>query len=296
MNLFEILDKKTETFNQDKNIPAYLYGAFRRKSISFFNGLTDEKTIVYWFQSQSFTIDLRLKHATETLPIECQAWIGDTLWDSTHELLSWNITKEANYQNHTQWPEPAKLHAIGNCILEFSPNNAYVEDWRQQANQGLFLGLRLTHATHVESQEKINLHGGLIICDQFIAYAQSRLPDIQRQINAHTDLKKAYKMGVTSDQISSFEVSIGFDGQLKALSTQCEQIGKKFNFENFDILDEHHLTQTILINGESYRLNYQIDTFIKNHIFQNQTLTPQESQEWFKTEQNHLLHHSEITR
>lgn len=296
MNLFEILDQKTEILNQEKNIPAYLYGAFRRKSISFFNGLTDEKTIVYWFQSQSFTIDLRLKHATETLPLECQAWIGDTIWDSEQQLLSWHVAKDANYQNHTQWPEPAKLHAIGNCILEFSPSNAYVEDWRQQANQGLFLGLRLTHATHVKSQQKINLHGGLIICDKFIAYSQSRLPDVQQQINTHTDLKQAYKMGISSDQISSFEVSIGFDGQLKSLSTQCEQIGKKFNFDDFSVLDETHLIQTIHLNGDEYQLNFEIDTYVRNYVFQNQTSTPQESQQWFKTEQNHLLHHSKITR
>ena len=59
MNLFEILKKIPESQNFVGPIPSYLYGAFRRKSISFFNGLTDENTIVYWFQSRSFTIDFR---------------------------------------------------------------------------------------------------------------------------------------------------------------------------------------------------------------------------------------------
>ena len=49
----------------------------------------------------------------------------------------------------TQWPEPpATLHSIGSCILEFSPSNAYVEDWRQQTRYRFILGLRLVKAVH----------------------------------------------------------------------------------------------------------------------------------------------------
>ncbi len=49
MNLFEILQQIPESQTIDGPIPCYLYGAFRRKSISFFNGLTDENTIVFGF-------------------------------------------------------------------------------------------------------------------------------------------------------------------------------------------------------------------------------------------------------
>ncbi len=101
---------------------------------------------MYWFQSKSFTIDLRLKSVTDTPIVERQAWVGYTHSDAQNASLSWELS--SNYQNHTQWPEPATLHTIGNCILEFSPSNAYVEDWRQQASTGLFLGLRLVKAVH----------------------------------------------------------------------------------------------------------------------------------------------------
>ena len=140
MNLLEVIKTLKPTIPQPEIIPDFLYGTFRRKSISFFNGLTDENTIVYWFQSRSFTIDLRLKSQIETAVQERQGWIGNTIWDSTNQLLSWEVKDYANYQNHVQWPEPARLHAIGNCILEFSPSNVYVEDWRQQVQHGLFLG------------------------------------------------------------------------------------------------------------------------------------------------------------
>ncbi len=38
-----------------------MLGCFRRRCISFANGESDEQTIVYWFQSRNFTIDLRLQ-------------------------------------------------------------------------------------------------------------------------------------------------------------------------------------------------------------------------------------------
>jgi hypothetical protein len=126
----------TTTTLSDIELPQYLMGSFRRKSITFFNGMTDEKTIVYWFQSKSFSIDLRLVDGNNTSIYQRQGWIGDTIWDAKTELLSWHI--KHNYQNHVQWPEPAKLYQIGNSILEFSPSNAYVEDWRQQAKKVCF--------------------------------------------------------------------------------------------------------------------------------------------------------------
>jgi len=49
MNLFEVIKTLKPTIPQPEIIPGFLYGAFRRKSISFYNGLTDENTIVYWF-------------------------------------------------------------------------------------------------------------------------------------------------------------------------------------------------------------------------------------------------------
>lgn len=67
MNLFEVIKSLKPVISQPEIIPDFLYGAFRRKSISFYNGLTDENTIVYWFQSRSFTIDLRLKARRELL-------------------------------------------------------------------------------------------------------------------------------------------------------------------------------------------------------------------------------------
>ncbi|MCX0333700.1 hypothetical protein [Acinetobacter radioresistens] len=290
MNLFEVIKTLKPTTTQPEMIPDFLYGAFRRKSISFFNGLTDENTIVYWFQSRSFTIDLRLKSQTGTAVQERQGWIGNTLWDSASQLLSWEVKDYANYQNHVQWPEPAKLHAIGNCILEFSPSHVYVEDWRQQVQRGLFLGLRLQSAIEVQSGQSLEMDGGLIICADHIAYALTRLPEVQSAV-AQMDLK-AIDPTVFA-LLESFEVSIGTDGQTKTYSTRTSETGKTFNLENFEVLDETRLVQNVILDGRDINLIFEIDIYQPDFVFQHTTVTTSEAENWLKSEQDHLMHHAE---
>ncbi len=290
MNLFEVIKTLKPTTTQPEIIPNFLYGTFRRKSISFFNGLTDENTIVYWFQSRSFTIDLRLKSQTGTAVQERQGWIGNTLWDSASQLLSWEVKDYANYQNHVQWPEPAKLHAIGNCILEFSPSHVYVEDWRQQVERGLFLGLRLQSVLDVQSGQKLEMDGGLIICADHIAYALTRLPEVQSAV-AQMDLKAVDP--TVFALLESFEVSIGTDGQAKTYSTRSSETGKTFNLENFEVLDETRLVQNVILDGRDINLIFEIDIYQPDFVFQHTTVTTSEAENWLKSEQDRLMHYAE---
>ncbi len=290
MNLFEVIKTLKPTASQPEIIPSFLYGAFRRKSISFFNGLTDENTVVYWFQSRSFTIDLRLKSQTGTAIQERQGWIGNTLWDSASQLLSWEVKDYATYQNHVQWPEPARLHAIGNCILEFSPSNVYVEDWRQQIQHGLFLGLRLQSAFEGQSGQKLEMDGGVIICGNHIAYALTRLPEVQSAV-AQMDLKAVDP--TVFALLESFEVSIGTDGQAKTYSTRSNETGKTFNLENFEVLDETHLIQHVVLDDHEIDLIFELDIYQPDYEFQYRTQTTTEAESWLKSEQNHLMQHAE---
>ena len=290
MNLFEVIKTLKPTTPQPEIIPGFLYGAFRRKSISFYNGLTDENTIVYWFQSHSFTIDLRLKSQTGTAVQERQGWIGNTLWDSANQLLSWDVKDYANYQNHVQWPEPARLHAIGNCILEFSPSNVYVEDWRQQVQHGLFLGLRLQSALDVQSGQTLEMDGGLIICADHIAYALTRLPEVQSTV-AQMDLKAVDP--TVFALLESFEVSIGTDGQAKTYSTCSSETGKAFNLENFEVLNESSLVQHVILDGRDIDLIFELDIYQPDYQFQYTTPTTTQAEIWLKSEQDHLMQHAE---
>jgi hypothetical protein len=290
MNLFEVIKTLKPTIPQPEIIPGFLYGAFRRKSISFYNGLTDENTIVYWFQSRSFTIDLRLKSQTGTAVQERQGWIGNTLWDSASQLLSWEVKDYANYQNHVQWPEPARLHAIGNCILEFSPSNVYVEDWRQQVQHGLFLGLRLQSALDLQYGQTLEMDGGLVICADHMAYALTRLPEVQSAV-AQMDLKAVDP--TVFALVESFEVSIGADGQAKTYSTRSSETGKTFNLENFEVLNESSLVQHISLDGRQIDLIFELDIYQPDYQFQYATPTTTQAESWLKSEQDHLMQHAE---
>lgn len=291
MNLFEIIKTLKPVISQPEIIPGFLYGAFRRKSINFYNGLTDENTVVYWFQSRSFTIDLRPKSQTGTAVQQRQGWIGNTLWDNDNQLLSWDVKDYANYQNHVQWPEPAKLHAIGNCILEFSPSNVYVEDWRQQVQHGLFLGLRLQSALDVQSGQKLEMDGGLIICADHIAYALTRLPEVQSAV-AQMDLKAVDPTPTVFALLESFEVSIGTDGQAKTYSTRSSETGKAFKLENFEVLNESSLVQHVFLDDREIDLIFELDIYQPDYQFQYATPTTIQAESWLKSEQNHLMQHA----
>ena len=294
MNLIQLCSKLNASPMEDFTLPSYLLGAFRRKSITFANGLTDEKTIVYWFQSKIFTIDLRLKEANTTPVLDRQGWIGDTCWDQKQQLLSWHVT--SNYQNHIQWPEPAKLHPIGNAILEFSPSNAYVEDWRQQVTCGLYLGLRLFKIENLETKQSYAADGGLIICDHFLAFAQSRHPDIQQRLNVHSTLSHAYtEQSINLEEIQDYEVSISFDRENIDLSTITDRVGTPIDLENFELLDAETLVQSKVIQGENCRLYFKLDVFQPNFEFSTHTETTTASQRWLQQEQDHLFHATKIT-
>lgn len=294
MNLITLCTQLKVSATSTCLLPEYLLGAFRRKSISFANGLTDETTLVYWFQSKSFTIDLRLKSQNATPVLERQGWVGNTLWDEQQQLLSWQIT--SNYQNHVQWPEPAKLYAIGNAILEFSPSHAYVEDWRQQAKRGLFLGLRLFKIDNLDLNTSYPADGGLIICDHFIAFARSRRPEIQQRLEMEKSLTEAFaQQDFTVQDIQDYEVSVSFGQQMIDLSTVTEQVGTHMELDHFTQLDDNTLVQQRFIRGQRCQLYFTIDTFDQDFCFSTETATSNASLAWFDQEHNHLFHHAKIS-
>ena len=102
MNLLDLCTQLKPTDDSTCLLPQYLLGAFRRKSITFANGLTDENTLVYWFQSKTFTIDLRLKDPRSTPVLERQGWVGDTLWDAQNQLLSCQQSLESDFRSADQ--------------------------------------------------------------------------------------------------------------------------------------------------------------------------------------------------
>lgn len=297
MHLYELCEQLSPTDLSVCALPAFILGCFRRKTITFCDGLTDEKTIVYWFQSASFTIDLRLSEPMTTPILQRQGWVADTIWTSQSELLSWR--QLSSYQTHIQWAEPARLYAMGNSIFEFSPNHSYVEDWRQQATTGRYLGLKLTHARHIASGQILSLSGGIIVCENSVAYVQSRLPTLQNQLEKYLANHGITTLGeLTPDQlaqvaplIEAYETSVSCSGDIIDYSTQANKQGQPLDLTGFEQSD-NQVVQYKTINGEDYCLYFTLDVWQPNYTFAQQSPIHPATQTWLQQETRHLHQHA----
>jgi hypothetical protein len=295
MTLAELLEALPSTDIGDLALPRRLLGAFRRKSITFCDGTTDEQTVVYWFQSRTFTIDLRLPDAAATPTLLRQAWVGNTLWNQATGQLSWTI--DQSYQLHNQWPEPANLSFMGNCVFEFAPSGAYVEDWRQQSSRGTMLGLRLLSILDETSGQSFPMEGGLILAGEHAVYARSRLPVLNDLLQGSASLEQALTEGIVTEQeIESYEVSIATDGNVVTHSTRPDRLGQALAPGDFGLDEDGLITLSTTDCGLPHRLRFSLDLHLPDFIFDFQTASTLEAQEWMAREKRHLARHALIVR
>lgn len=275
--------------------PPHLLGAFRRKSITFANGVTDETTVVAWFQSAGFTIDLRLPDGMTTPVTQRQGWIGDTVWDEAAQLLSWTVP--TSYQPRNQWPEPARLHAIGNAVIEFAPSGAYVEDWRQQATTGPLLGLRLTGMVEAASGDEVTLDGGLVLAGDHLAFARARHPATEARLHGCEDLDQAVATGAFSlAEVESYEVSVALAGDVVTHSTQPARAGEPIVDDGFAVAPDGSVTLLQRIDGRPWTLHFAVDHFDPDCTFGNTTPLTEEACAWMTRESAHLFPNADICR
>ena len=287
MNIFDLLSKSKREVLPKGTIPTSLLGSFRRKSITFANGLTDESTVVYWFQSNSFTIDLRLTAKNETDLTQRQGWIGDTQWDEAKQLLSWNVHE--SYQPRNQWPEPGKLYMIGNSIIELAPSGAYVEDWRQQSHSGPLLGLRIRKMRDNTSGEVFPMEGGMIVAGQHIAFSRARFPWIENKLSGYSTLEEPLALGlVDAFDVENYEVSVALDCTTINFSTSPARLNHQINLNGFYFDNEGELCQDESLDDSKYTIFYDIDCFLPSLEFSNSTLCPESALRWMEQEKLHL--------
>ena len=289
------LEQIAPTGLEGLSFPRQLLGAFRRKSITFCNGLTDETTLVYWIQSRTFSIDLRLTEDAGTAVTERQGWIGDTLWDDASSQLSWDIRH--SYQPRNQWPEPAQLHFIGNSVLEFAPSGAYAEDWRQQSSSGPLCGLRLESARNLETGQELAMDGGVIIAGDYAAFTLSRHPHIETKLEGVSDLERALDEGlVTNADIESYEVSLALRSDAITHSTQPHRYGEPLGLDDFSAGRDGRVTQTRVIASDTYLLTYRVDVFMPDFVFTGATDCTPDARNWFAREHAHLTRNAALVR
>lgn len=294
MKLTNLLETLSPTGTHGLVLPRPLLGAFRRKSITFCTGVTDETSIVHWFQSRTFTIDYRAPDGPATPIMERQGWVGNSLWDEKAQQLSWEVSR--SYQPRNQWPEPAAFRFMGNSVLEFAPSGAYVEDWRQQSSVGPLLGLRLTAMCNEATGQVVPMEGGFVLAGDHAAYACSRLPAIDDALLGVGDLQQALDQGlVTETEIESYEVSIAMDGEAITCSTRPERIGQAIAMD-FEVERDGVIVSRQVVDGVEWLMRFMLDIYVAEFVFGRQTEATPEAAEWMRKEDNHLFRHAVVAR
>lgn len=293
MKLAELLELMPSHDFDSVAFPRDLLGAFRRKSITFCTGVTDERSVVFWFQSRTFTIDLRLPDGAATPLLERQGWLGDTQWDEQTRQMSWSV--RTSFQPRNQWPEPASFSFIGNCVLEFAPSGAYVEDWRQQCSRGPLVGLRLVSMLDETTGQTMPMDGGLILAGEHAAYTQSRLPDLEQTIRNAGSLQRALEdQAATQREIESYEVSVALGGAAITHSTRSEQLGQQVTSGEWAIDHDGSITLAKPVDGMPCRLRFALDLCQKDVTFGRETTATSQAREWMQRERDHLARHAVV--
>lgn len=310
MTLTQLLSK--HYFRPTQSVPDWMLGCFRRRSISFASGESDQTTIVYWFQSRNFTLDLRL-------PLNCdqpqarpwadysaaelqklanyEGWQAECEWNG--DTLRWH--DGCSRQINNRWPEPARLYRIGNCMIEFAPSGAYVEDWRVQASIGnALIGLRLLEERNPQTGEVLHRGGGLIICGDNAALVLGRPEPLTSNANNLPEHVSACRTSNAIAQALDFETSVARgsmdNGYTVIHSTHAQRLGQPLlATEGFEWqADGQHICHRFTEKGEPRERWYQIDTLEPSVNLGLATTTTAEAAEWFERETKTLTRYAEV--
>nr|WP_288356764.1 hypothetical protein [uncultured Pseudomonas sp.] len=308
MNLLELAARYPQRV--EGSVPDWMLGHFRRRTISFADGRSDERTRVHWLQSRTFTIDLRLPDAP-ALPMRAwqdytvaelrqlanhEGWVADSLWENGY--LSWH--GGVSLQLHNRWPEPAQLQRIGNCMIEFGTSGVYVEDWRLQASSGPLIGLRLLEECDAETGEVLQRGGGLILCGEQLGWVQGRAVEpLEPGLQLRERVEQAQGDGEALALLFGCETSLAYadkQGRYQvALSTQPGRVGQSVVLDGFEIPVAGRVCQHLLrADGRAVVRAFAIDTLEPDWRAEFTTPCTVEAQRWFAAEDETLSRYLEV--
>lgn len=137
-------------------VEPWLTGCWRRRSITFENGVEDHDSFVVWLQTAADYGDLRIP--ASRIDLSHRAGLYDCSADELAALARQQSSAgvchldgtravwrgRLRFHRHDAWPEPGDLRRVGPCLIEFAPSGAYVEDWRRlPGSDGPALALEL---------------------------------------------------------------------------------------------------------------------------------------------------------
>jgi hypothetical protein len=292
-----------------ESVPPWALGCFRRRSITYFTGAVDESTEVLWMQSRGLTADFRRPRSEskrtgarcpeELSPSEVvelarvEAGLARTEWDG--RLMSWSGW--VSFQTHAIWPEAGRLERVGNCLVEFAPSGAYVEDWRSEAcGRGPLIGLSLLEEKELATGAVRHRGGGLIVCGRHAAFVRGRpteLPASGRlvdHVRAHSTEPAALALvfgfdgayGATRESEDDFTVTLG-----TLPWREGQPVIEMEGFTYDAALDV--VVQLVEEQGRRIERRFRIDTLEAHFQPCGATAVTREGSEWLEREQDSLL-------
>jgi len=279
---------------RDGGAPAWTLGCFKRRSITFFSGITDDSTQVYWLQTRGLTADLRLpagrRLAGDAAAIE--GGLARARWDG--QRMTW--FDWTSFQLHDRWPEPGVLRRVGDCLIEHAPSGAYVEDWRfQPSATGLLLGLRLLEERDVDRHEVRHRGGGLVVCGQHAAFVRGRARSLPAGGRLADVLRDAGGDPSVLGAAFAFEASYArrepSGGFTVVASTDPRRRGASLlQLDGFEIdPTDGGVVQRVREDGRGLERRFTLDTAVPDFEFRLDTFAAPEAHSWLAGEADALL-------
>lgn len=301
MTLQELL--RDHYYAPPHSVPDWMLGCFRRRCISFANGDSDDQTIVFWVQSRNFSIDLRLPRKPDQVPArkledysaaELQVLANYEGWEA---ISHWNGQQMhwsggTAFQVTDRWPEPAELRRVGNCMTEFAPSGAYVEDWRLQPSApGPLVGLRLVAEYCPRTGLRSPRGGGLIICGDYAALVLGRTSPLAAG-GAPLPEQVARAQGDPGrlQQLFEFETSVASGNAIDGFSIRHSTVAARVDEPllpdgRFEPIAESNQVQFQFTRaGDPVVWVMEIDVLEPRHEFALSTAATASSRDWFQEE------------
>jgi hypothetical protein len=284
-----------------------MLGCFRRRFITYYTGASDTTTEVYWLQSRKLSAEVRIPagrpeargrmsfadYSREELKslADVEGGFAETSWDG--ETMHWSSM--VAFQLHQKWPEPGLLRRIGDCMMEFAPSGAYVEDWRLQPSRpGPVVGLRMVREFNVDTGAVTHSGGGLVVCGDYAALVLGRpraLPACGRVSELIRD-----PAGSLVNDVFGCEASIAVldDTSGEYAVTLSTHPGRHWQAlavtDGFSYDPETRLiTQRVQNGGTSLERIFLADTLEPRMDFSSATSVVSEAAEWLERESDTLL-------
>lgn len=289
MDLLELCSLQGTT-PPSRTVPQWTLGCFKRRSITFFNGDSDDSTLVLWLQSRGLTGDLRLaadrprptsREALHDLPLKdllrlarAEGGVSPTRFEPSGaagvELSgTMNWPDWTAFQLHDKWPEPGDLRRVGDCLIEYAPSGAYIEDWRlQQSGSGPLIGLQLVE----ERDDKgtlLHRGGGLVIAGEHALFVRGRAAALPNAARITDLLERAGRESHLLDAIFGFEASYGRRDEAGRFTIMASTLpwreGKPLMALGGFSLDDGIVLQKAREGGRGIERRFVVDTLEPNY-------------------------------